>query len=105
MKTSTRNALALLLQKIVQEEIQEIFDKELKDKIKFQLSVELPKILKNSYKEDELTLKELCEQFNKSKSTIYRYRMNGLKSFTRGKTIYFKKEDIDKYFKQLNNTL
>lgn len=102
MKQSTRNALACLLRDIVQEEVQAIFDKELKDKIQLQLVIELPKLLKDSYKEDELSLKEFCETYKMSKSTVYRHRQNGLETFTRGKKLLLKKEAIEKYFKQLN---
>ena len=103
MKQSTRSALACLLRDIVREEVHAIIDKELKDKIQLQLNIELPKLLKNSYKEDELTLKELCETYKISKTTVYRHRQLGLETFTRGKAIWFKKEAIEKYFKQLNN--
>ena len=100
MKNST---ITILLKKIVHEIVHEIFDKELKDKIQHQLIIELPKLLKDSYKEDELTLEEFRETYKMSKSTVYRHRKNGLETFTRGKAIWFKKEAIEKYFKQLNN--
>ncbi len=49
---------------------------------------------------DILPLGEACKFISCSKSTMYRYRMNGLKSYSKGKKIFFYKSDLEKWIKK-----
>lgn len=58
----------------------------------------LPSITKESKTDPEVrfTITELAQYLNKDRSTILRYKKNGMfKYFQAGKTVFFKRKDVD----------
>jgi|JI6StandDraft_1071083.scaffolds.fasta_scaffold865146_1 hypothetical protein len=93
------------LRKFIEKEVA----KQLEEQVDFLIKYRIPKHItdynKGGFSTDYLTQKQVCEEFNISKTTLYRYRITGELPVAnkKGKKLYYSRPDLEKFFFKESN--
>lgn len=93
------------LRKCIEKEVTKQLEEQIDYIIKFRITKHLADYKKGGFSTDYLSQKAVCEEFNISKTTLYRYRITGELPVAnkKGKKLYYSRPDLEKFFFKESN--